>query len=109
MSGVRRDLSFWDWLIPLRVTSSWSIHVVARVRTSLLVKAGEHSSVDGPRCVCPLVRLRPLDCFPALGSVSHAAGNPSVQILLRDPAFSSPGCTPKSGITGPHGNCMFSV
>jgi len=51
--------------------------------------------------------LMDTDCFHVLTAVDNAAVNVGVQISLQNPAFSSSGCIPRSGIAGSYGNSIF--
>lgn len=49
----------------------------------------------------------PLDCFHLLAFMNHAAMNKDAQVSLWDPAFSSFGCTPRSGTAGSYGSSIL--
>ena len=50
---------------------------------------------------------RYLGSFHVLATVNNATMNAGVQIFLQDPAFSSSGYMPRSGILESYGNCIF--
>lgn len=59
--------------------------------------------------LCPFVLWQTSAYSHLLSIVNNSAMNISVQISLWDPAFTSLGWVPTSGIAGPYGNSMFSV
>lgn len=59
--------------------------------------------------LCPFVLWQTSASSHLWSIVNNSAMNISVQISLWDPAFTSLGWVPTSGIAGPYGNSMFSV
>uniref|UniRef100_A0A9L0T6Q6 Uncharacterized protein n=1 Tax=Equus caballus TaxID=9796 RepID=A0A9L0T6Q6_HORSE len=105
ISGIVQYLSFCDWLISLSMMSSRSIHVVARVRISFLLRAEEHSTV----CTYYMLFTHSsvgglLGCFHLLSVVNNTVMNMGVHICLQILAFSSLRYISRSGVAGSDGS-----
>ena len=93
-------LPFCAWPLLLSVMFSWFIHTVALFLSLLRLNCMYITSF-----VYPFLRWRMVR-FPCFG-YCNAAVNMGVRISVQVPAFSSFGCTPRSGIGGSYGDSMF--